>query len=43
LVGVEDLIIVDGADALLIAHRNRAQDVSKIVKQLEDHRREDLL
>ena len=43
LVGVEDLIVVDGGDALLIAHRSKAQDVSKIVKQLEERRRENLL
>ncbi len=43
LVGVEDLIIVDSGDALLVAHRERAQDVSKIVKMLEEQRREDLL
>jgi mannose-1-phosphate guanylyltransferase len=34
LVGVEDLVIVDTEDALLIAHRNRSQDVGKIVKEL---------
>ena len=34
LVGVEDLVIVDTEDALLIAHRDRSQDVGKIVKEL---------
>jgi mannose-1-phosphate guanylyltransferase len=43
LLGVENLIIVDTPDALLIADRNRAQDVSKIVKALESQKREDLL
>lgn len=43
LVGVEDLIVVDSGDALLVAHREKAQDVSKIVKMLEEQRREDLL
>lgn len=42
-IGVEDLVIVDTPDALLVCHRDRAQDVSKIVKWLEEHRREDLL
>jgi mannose-1-phosphate guanylyltransferase len=42
-IGVEDLIIVDTPDALLITHRDRSQDVSQIVKWLEEHRREDLL
>lgn len=43
LVGVEDLVVVDTADALLIASRHRAQDVSRIVKALEDQEREELL
>ncbi len=43
LVGVENLVIVDTADALLVASRSNAQDVSKIVKLLEAKRREELL
>lgn len=43
LVGVDNLVIVDMPDALLVASRNRAQDVSKIVKSLERQRREELL
>ena len=43
LLGVNDLIIVDTPDALLIADRNRAQQVGDIVKLLEQNRREDLL
>jgi mannose-1-phosphate guanylyltransferase len=43
LIGVHDLIIVDTPDALLICPRDRAQDVGKIVKWLEEHRRKDLL
>lgn len=43
LVGVENLIIVDTPDALLLAHRSKAQDVSKIVKTLEASGRDDLL
>jgi mannose-1-phosphate guanylyltransferase len=42
-IGVEDLIVVDTSDALLIARRDRAQDVSRVVKWLEEQRREDLL
>jgi mannose-1-phosphate guanylyltransferase len=34
LVGVENLVIVDTEDALLIVHRDRSQDVGKIVKEL---------
>ncbi len=43
LVGVRDLVVVDTPDALLICHRHRSQEVGKIVKWLEDHRRHDLL
>lgn len=35
-VGVEDLIIVDTADALLVTRRDRAQDVRQLVQQLKD-------
>ncbi|KAI3590481.1 Mannose-1-phosphate guanylyltransferase [Cupriavidus sp. U2] len=34
LVGVEDLVVVETADAVLVAHRDRAQDVKRIVEQL---------
>jgi mannose-1-phosphate guanylyltransferase len=34
VVGVENLVVVDTEDALLIAHRDRSQDVGKIVKEL---------
>jgi mannose-1-phosphate guanylyltransferase len=43
LVGVENLIVVDTPDALLIADRARAQDISKLVKTLEAQRRDELL
>jgi mannose-1-phosphate guanylyltransferase len=35
-VGVSDLVVVDTGDALLIATRNRAQDVGKVVKYLDE-------
>ncbi len=35
LIGVENLIIVDTPDALLICHRDRAQDVKKVVEKLQ--------
>lgn len=35
LVGVDDLIVVDAADALLICRRDRAQDVRRVVAELE--------
>lgn len=35
--GVDDLIIVDTKDALLIAHKDKVQDVKKIVAQIKAH------
>jgi mannose-1-phosphate guanylyltransferase len=43
LLGVEDLIVVDTPDALLVARRDRAQEVGDIVKALEKAERHDLL
>ncbi|MDX1984787.1 MAG: sugar phosphate nucleotidyltransferase [Bryobacteraceae bacterium] len=43
LLGVHDLVVVDTPDALLIADRNRAQEVGDLVKMLERRKREDLL
>lgn len=43
VIGLNDLVVVDTADALLICPRDRAQDVSKVVKWLEQNRRDDLL
>jgi len=43
LVGVEDLVIVDTKDALLIARRDHAQDVGKVVRELNSLGRTDLL
>jgi mannose-1-phosphate guanylyltransferase/mannose-6-phosphate isomerase len=34
-VGVEDLVVVATKDAVLVSHRDKAQDVKKIVEQLE--------
>ncbi len=34
-VGVDNLIIIDTKDALLVAHRDRAQEVKKVVQQLQ--------
>jgi mannose-1-phosphate guanylyltransferase len=33
--GVEDLVVIETDDAVLVAHRDRAQDVKTIVKRLE--------
>jgi len=43
LVGVENLVIVDTPDALLVAHRSKAQDVSRVVKTLEARRQDHFL
>ena len=43
LVGVENLIVVETPDALLVVNREKAQDVSKVVKTLEARGREELL
>ena len=43
LIGVRNLIVVDTPDALLVAHRDRAQQVGDIVKALEKRNRHDLL
>ncbi|HVM75937.1 MAG TPA: sugar phosphate nucleotidyltransferase [Candidatus Saccharimonadales bacterium] len=37
-IGVRDLVVVETPDALLICPRDRAQDVSKIVKSLEERK-----
>src|SRR5260370_19710607 len=42
-IGVRDLVVVETPDALLICPRDRAQDVGKIVKWLEEQHRKDLL
>ena len=42
-IGVQDLVMVETPDALLICPRERAQDVGKVVKWLQDAGRKDLL
>ena len=42
-IGVNDLVVVETPDALLICARDRAQDVGKIVKWLEEQKRKELL
>ena len=38
-IGIKDQIIVETADAILVAHRDRVQDVKKIVSRLTDMQR----
>ncbi len=40
-IGVKDLVIVDTPDALLVADKNRTQDVSKIVQRLKQSNRKE--
>ena len=40
-VGVENLVVVETADAVLVAHKDRAQDVKYIVNQLKEKNREE--
>jgi mannose-1-phosphate guanylyltransferase len=42
-IGVHNLVVVETQDALLICPRDRAQDVSKIVKSLEERKLKKLL
>jgi mannose-1-phosphate guanylyltransferase/mannose-6-phosphate isomerase len=41
--GVRDLVIVETADAVLVADRQRAQDVKRLVEQLKAQRRDEPL
>jgi mannose-1-phosphate guanylyltransferase len=43
LLGVNDLVVVETADALLITTRERSQDVGKVVAELKARGREDLI
>jgi len=38
-VGVSDLVVVETADAILVAHKDKTQDVKKIVDQLKSQQR----
>ncbi|APW36957.1 mannose-1-phosphate guanylyltransferase/mannose-6-phosphate isomerase [Rhodoferax koreense] len=38
-VGVENMVVVETADAILVAHKDKTQDVKKIVDQLKKNKR----
>jgi mannose-1-phosphate guanylyltransferase len=42
-IGVSNLVVVETSDALLICARERAQDVGKLVKWLEQRKLKNLL
>jgi mannose-1-phosphate guanylyltransferase/mannose-1-phosphate guanylyltransferase/mannose-6-phosphate isomerase len=39
LIGVQDLVVVETSDAVLVAHKDKAQDVKKVVDQLKAQKR----
>ncbi|MFC1589029.1 mannose-1-phosphate guanylyltransferase/mannose-6-phosphate isomerase [Pseudomonadota bacterium] len=41
--GVDDLIVVDTADALLVAHREKVQDIKNIVEKLHNDGRSEVM
>lgn len=41
VVGVRDLVVIETADAVLVAHKTHSQGVKQIVKQLKDQNREE--
>jgi mannose-1-phosphate guanylyltransferase/mannose-6-phosphate isomerase len=41
LVGVNDLIVIETADAVLVAHKSRSQDVKHLVNRLQSTNREE--
>jgi mannose-1-phosphate guanylyltransferase len=43
VVGLDDVVAVDAGDAILVVHRDRAQDVRKAVEELKKRGREDVL
>jgi len=42
-IGVDDLVVVDTADALLICHENRTQDVKQVVDYLRENGSDEVL
>lgn len=43
MIGVEDLIVVETSDAVLVAHKDRAQDVKKVVDRLKESGRNEVV
>jgi mannose-1-phosphate guanylyltransferase len=42
-IGVDDLIVIDSGDALLVCHRDHAQQVRLVIENLKQTHREDYL
>ncbi|ENW98058.1 mannose-1-phosphate guanylyltransferase/mannose-6-phosphate isomerase [Acinetobacter modestus] len=43
VLGIENLIVVETKDAVLVAHQDKSQEIKKIVEQLRDEQRVELL
>lgn len=43
LLGVDDLVVVETADAVLVAHRDRVQDIRQLVAELKEQGRPEVL
>lgn len=43
VLGLDDVLVVDGGDTVLVCARDRVQDVKKIVRTLKDRGRDDLV
>jgi mannose-1-phosphate guanylyltransferase len=43
LLGVNDLVVVDGVDTILVCQRDRVQEVKKIVKAMKERKHDDLV
>ena len=43
LLGVNDVVVVDGGDTILVCRRDRAQEVKKIVNTLKERNKNDLI
>ncbi len=42
-IGVQDVIVVDADDVIMVMHKDRAQDVKRVVNQLRSEERDDYL
>lgn len=42
-IGVKDLVIIDGGDAMLICHKDRVQDVKQLVDSLKENGQEEYI
>lgn len=43
MIGLKDIIVVDTKDALLICHKDKTQDVKKVIEKLKEEKKEEYL